>query len=180
MGTEKKATEKKTTGEKAASGTSPLPDAQRDPQPGPQRNPRRNPRRSPQRGSAVPELAVPVLVLLAFGLFALFVPMSNGHTHHESASCRWIPLPWTIWAVAYGGLAASVAALALRTVLGRLARSRGRSLDATWHGRLATGSAVVGCLALLLTLVAVYVTHSQAAEIAANLDKPMCEGLGSP
>lgn len=128
------------------------------------------------RGWRRAALAVPVLVVVAFVMFAVFVPMSNGHTQHDSAACRWTALPWTVWAVTYGGLVAAVAAIALRIVLGRLARRSGWSPDSTWHGRLATASAIIGGLALAMMLFAVVTIHLQASEIAANLGKPMCEG----
>jgi len=134
----------------------------------------------PPPGRQRAALAVPVLVAGAFVLLGFFNSMSNGHTHRESASCHWMPLPWTIWAVAYGALAAAVAAVALRVVLGRSAKARGWSVDASWHGRLATGFAVLGCLAVAVAAVAVYLTHDEAAHIAADVGRPMCEGLGLP
>lgn len=122
-------------------------------------------------------LTVPPLAVLAYALFAVHVSLSNAHTHHESHACRWIPLPWTIWATSYGGLLAALGAVVLWITLWRWARVRGRDPDATWQGRLAGGFAIVGGLAVLVLAGAVVLTHLESAEIAAR-PGPMCEGLG--
>jgi hypothetical protein len=119
-------------------------------------------------------------VVLACVLFGMSVSLSNSHTHHESHACRWIPLPWTIWATGYGGLVAGLLAIALRLALGRYARTRGWDRGATWQGRLAGGFAVLGGLVGLALVVAVVLAHVESADIAAHRDQPMCEGLGVP
>ncbi|KAB8195874.1 hypothetical protein FH608_010295 [Nonomuraea phyllanthi] len=120
---------------------------------------------------------MPPLAVLAYALFAVHVSLSNAHTHHESHACRWIPLPWTIWATSYGGLLAALGAVVLWIALWRWARARGRDPGATWQGRLAGGFAMVGGLAVLVLAGAVVLTHLESAEIAAR-PGPMCEGLG--
>lgn len=125
-------------------------------------------------------LAVPALVVLAGALLAAFVPLSNGHASHQSHTCHWLPVPWTLWAVGYGGLAAALAAVALRVALGRYARRRGWDAEAAWQGRLATGFALVAGLLALLSAAVVLLTHDVSADVTAKLGRPLCEGLGLP
>ncbi|MWA05761.1 hypothetical protein F8568_036475 [Actinomadura sp. LD22] len=113
-------------------------------------------------------------------LFGVFIPLSNGHTHHESHACRWIPLPWTIWAISYGGLFAALGSVALCVALRRFARAHGWDPDAAWQGGLAGGFAILGGFAVLIFAGVVVLTHVESAEITAKQGQPMCEGLGLP
>ncbi len=133
----------------------------------------------PSRAWRYAALAVPVLVVLAGVLGAVFLRLSDDHLHHESHACRWIPLPWTIWATSYGGLVAALLAIALYTVLGRHARAcgRGGQEKETWQGRLAGAFAVLAGLAAVALVLAVFLVHLDSHDIATHRDQPMCEGL---
>ncbi|WP_329237458.1 hypothetical protein OG417_34070 [Actinoallomurus sp. NBC_01490] len=135
-------------------------------------------RTAPSRCWRRTALAVPPLAVLACALFGAIISLSNSHTHHESQACHWMPLPWTIWATSYGGLLAALGAVVLWIALWWYARARGWDLDATWQGRLASGFAMLGGLAVLVLAGAVVLTHLESAEITARLGQPMCEGFG--
>lgn len=125
-------------------------------------------------------LAVPVLALGAVGCFWATVVLSNGHVRRESSSCRWLEVPWTQFAVAYAAPVAAALALLVYFRLFRTASRRGWNPLAVWDGWLAVAGAVVAALLVLLGLVGVWLTHSQAADSAANRGRPMCEGAGPP
>ncbi len=128
----------------------------------------------PPRGWRRAALTVVPLVVLAWVLFGASVALSNGHTHHESTACRWLPLPWTIWAADYGGLVAAIVAVTLPIVLARYARRRGWDSGKAWESRLSTGFAVPGWFAVLALAIAVVLAHMEAGAHHG----PMCEGLG--
>ncbi|WP_329176098.1 hypothetical protein [Streptomyces sp. NBC_01477] len=134
----------------------------------------------PSRAWRRTSLAVPPLVVLAGVLFGVSTHLSSSRTHRRSSQCRWIPLSWDTWAVAYGGLAAALAAVGLHIWLRRRARARGWNQERTWQGALSTGFAVLGWVAVLLTAVAVVLTHSDASDYAAHHREPVCEGLAPP
>jgi hypothetical protein len=135
-------------------------------------------RTEPSRRWRRTALMVPPLAVLACALFGVGIPLENSHTHHESHACRWIPLPWTLWATSYGGLLAALGAVALWIALWRYARAHGWDLGATWHGQLAGGFAMLGGLAVLVLAATVVLTHLESADITAKLGQPVCEGLG--
>ncbi|MQY11970.1 hypothetical protein SRB5_20980 [Streptomyces sp. RB5] len=112
-------------------------------------------------GRRLAALSVGPLVLLAWALFAVFVGLSNAHTHRESSGCAWLPIPWTIWAAAYGGLTAAVAAVSVPLTLRRRTP------------RSAVAFAAVGWFAVVALGVAVVLTHLEAG----SHEGPVCGGL---
>ncbi|MFI2242529.1 hypothetical protein [Streptomyces chrestomyceticus] len=102
--------------------------------------------------------------------------MSTQHVHHQSAACRYIAVPWTHFALAYGSLVAAVLAVTAHLVLRRVARRRGCTPATQRRSSLSTVCAVVAGLMIALAAVATVMTHADAAETAANLGRPMCEG----
>jgi hypothetical protein len=135
-------------------------------------------RTAPSRRWQRAALLVPPLAVLACALFGVVVPMEHSHDSQQSHACRWIPLPWTLWATGYGGLLTAFAAVALWIALWWYARAHGWDAGATWRGRVASGFAMLGGLAVLVLAVNVALTHLESAEITAKLGQPMCEGIG--
>ncbi|MDX6314252.1 MAG: hypothetical protein QOF44_3716 [Streptomyces sp.] len=125
-------------------------------------------------------LAVPVLTVAAVVCFGATVAMSNAHVHRQSAACRWMSVPWTNFAVAYGALVAAGLALLVHFGLFRTARRKGWNPLGTWDGRLSVACAVAAGVMVLVAVGGVFITHSQAAESADNLGRPMCEGAAAP
>lgn len=121
-------------------------------------------------------LSVPLLTAAAVTCFVATLVVSTQHVHHQSAACRYIAVPWTHFALAYGALAAAVLAVTVHVVLLRSARRHGSGLTAPWHSSLSTMCVVIASLMIALSATVTVMTHADAAETAANLGKPMCEG----
>ncbi|MFB6436798.1 hypothetical protein ACFCVY_08440 [Streptomyces sp. NPDC056411] len=121
-------------------------------------------------------LSVPLLCTAAVISFFVSISLSNGHHAFQSAHCRYTLLPWTHFAVAYGGLAAAVLAVAVHVLMFRSARRAGADPRPGWQSTLATFAFVLACLMILLTAGMVVVAHMDAAQAAAHLGKPLCEG----
>ncbi|KAA6224042.1 hypothetical protein CP973_20935 [Streptomyces albofaciens JCM 4342] len=132
--------------------------------------------RDPLRRRRAAFLGVPIFTVAAVTCFVATLVVSTQHVHHQSAACRYIAVPWTHFALAYGGLAAAVLAVAAHIVLLRGARRRGGEPDARWRSSLSTVCVVIAGLMIALTAVVTVMTHADAAETAAHLGKPMCEG----
>ncbi|MFF3564381.1 hypothetical protein ACFYXS_30485 [Streptomyces sp. NPDC002574] len=124
--------------------------------------------------------AVAVLALAGVVCFAAVVALSNAHTHRQSSGCRWIAVPWTNFAVAYGALAAAVLALVLHFAAARSARRRGGAPQGGGARALSVAGAVVAGLLLVPALVGVHATHSEASASAAHLGRSLCEGGSVP
>ncbi|MEV5598706.1 hypothetical protein [Streptomyces sp. NPDC052496] len=84
-------------------------------------------------------------------------------------------MPWTHFALSYGSLAASVLAVGVYLVLRRGARRRGDELGTGPQGRFAVLGVVAG-LMIALSGTATVMTHADAAEAAAGIGRPVCEG----
>lgn len=121
-------------------------------------------------------LPVPLLAAAAAACFAAFVSLSNGHAAHQAASCRWLPLSWTIYATAYGSVALPIAAVVLYAAMVRHAKRNGQDVAAVWQGQLALPGVAVAVLAVLAGTVAVVLTHLEAADIASRIGTQLCEG----
>ncbi|MGW7485619.1 hypothetical protein [Streptomyces sp. NPDC054786] len=121
-------------------------------------------------------LSVPLLSAAAIIGFFASVSLSNGHHAFQSAACRYTLLPWTNFAVAYGGLAAAVLAVAVHLLMFRSARRAGQDPNRGWQSLLSTLFFVIACLMVLLTAGMAVVAHMDAAEAAANIGKTLCEG----
>ncbi|MER6046726.1 hypothetical protein ABT168_04525 [Streptomyces sp. NPDC001793] len=121
-------------------------------------------------------MAVPLLSLAAIGCLITAVALSSAHIHHQSASCRYMAVPWTHFAFAYGALLAAASALLVHLVLSRAARRDGFRPVSGWQSWLPTFFVVIAGLVLPLTAVVIALTHKDAAETARHLGQPLCEG----
>ncbi len=102
--------------------------------------------------------------------------VSTQHVHHQSAACRYIAMPWTRFALAYGSLGAAVLAVTAYIVVLREANRRRLTPNTQRRGNLPTLSFIIASLLVVLAAAATAMTHADAAETAANLGTPMCEG----
>jgi hypothetical protein len=121
-------------------------------------------------------LSVPLLSAAAIVSFFVSVSLSNGHHEFQSTACRYTLLPWTHFAVAYGGLTAAVLAVIVHLLMFRSARRAGQDSNRGWQSLVATLFFSIACLMILLTAGTVVVAHMDAAQAAANIGKPLCEG----
>lgn len=121
-------------------------------------------------------LSVPLLSAAAIVGFFGSVSLSNGHYASQSRACRYMLLPWTNFAVAYGGLVAAVLAVTVHLLMFRSARRAGQDPHRGRQSMVSTLFFALACLMVLLTAGMVVVTHMQAAEAAADIGKTMCEG----
>ncbi|WP_411128805.1 hypothetical protein [Streptomyces sp. x-19] len=121
-------------------------------------------------------LSVPLLSAAAVVSFFVSVSLSNGHHEFQSTACRYTLLPWTHFAVAYGGLAAAVMSVAVHLLMFRSARHAGQNPNCGWQSTVSTIFFIIACLMILLTAGTVVVAHMDASQSAANIGKPICEG----
>ncbi|OKI01218.1 hypothetical protein A6A06_20625 [Streptomyces sp. CB02923] len=121
-------------------------------------------------------LSVPLLTAASVTCFVATLSVSSQHVHHQSAACRYIAVPWTHFALSYGSLVAAVLAVTAHIVLSRVARRRGLAPDTQRRSGFSTLCVVIAGLMVALAAVTTVMTHADAAETAANLGKPMCEG----
>ncbi|MFG2826467.1 hypothetical protein ACGFWI_03150 [Streptomyces sp. NPDC048434] len=130
----------------------------------------------PSRGWWARALPVPLLSAAAVACFSTTLALSSAHIHHQSAACRYMVVPWTHFASAYGGLLAAVAATLAYLLMSRAVR-RGRIQPTSgWRSWVPTFFVVIAGFMIPLTAVAVALTHKDAAETATNIGKPLCEG----
>ncbi|MEU4849207.1 hypothetical protein [Streptomyces gilvosporeus] len=130
----------------------------------------------PSRLHWASSLPVPLLSVAAVGCFSTTLSLSSAHIHHQSAACRYMAVPWTHFASAYGGLLAAVLALLVHVLMSRATRRGGLQPVSGWQTWVPTLFAVIAGFMVPLTAVVVALTHKDAAETAANLGKPLCEG----
>ncbi|WP_274912388.1 hypothetical protein [Streptomyces sp. WZ-12] len=128
------------------------------------------------RRSRVRALAVPLLALAAIGCLITTFALSTAHVHLQSAACRYMAVPWTHFAFAYGALLAALAALLVYLTLSRAARRDGLPPASGWQSWLPTLFVVIAGLMIPLTALVVTLTHKDAAETATHLGQPLCEG----
>ncbi|MYT33757.1 MULTISPECIES: hypothetical protein [unclassified Streptomyces] len=102
--------------------------------------------------------------------------LSTAHVHHQSASCRYLAVPWTHFASAYAALLAAASALLVHLVLSRAARRDGLQPASGWQSWLPTLFVVIASMMLPPTAVVIALTHKDAAETARHLGQPLCEG----
>ncbi|AJT67233.1 hypothetical protein T261_5613 [Streptomyces lydicus] len=119
---------------------------------------------------------MPLLSVTAIVSFFVSVSLSNGHHEFQSTACRYTLLPWTHFAVAYGGMTAAILAVAVHLLMFRSARRAGQDPNRGWQSLVSTLFFVIACLMILLTAGMVVVAHMDAAHAAANFGKPICEG----
>ncbi|MGW2627971.1 hypothetical protein ACWC2K_01365 [Streptomyces chattanoogensis] len=132
--------------------------------------------RHPSRLQWARALPVPVLSVAAIGCFSTSLSLSSAHIHHQSDACRYMAVPWTHFVSAYGGLLAAALALLVHVLMSRAARRGGLRPTSGWQTWVPTLFAVIAGFMVPLTAVVVALTHKDAAETAANLGKPLCEG----
>ncbi|WP_329148715.1 hypothetical protein OIU91_21045 [Streptomyces sp. NBC_01456] len=119
------------------------------------------------------------MLLLSAAAVACFVTtlaLSSAHIHHQSAACRYMAVPWTHFASAYGGLLAAVAAVLVHLLMSRAVRRGGIQPTSGRQSWVPALFVVIAGFMISLTAVAVALTHKDAAEVAANIGKPLCEG----
>lgn len=109
-------------------------------------------------------LAAPGLALLGVLLLVGAALVEDRHGKRAAALCHQLPLPWTLFALAYAALACGVAAPALCWRLFRTAAREGRRGVESWQGTLALCICVANTLALLFEAVTVYVVGAEAGE----------------
>ncbi|MCZ1008617.1 hypothetical protein [Streptomyces lydicus] len=119
---------------------------------------------------------MPLLSVTAIVCFFASVSLSNGHRAFQSRACRYTLLPWTNFAVSYGGLIAAVLAVTIHLLMFRSARRAGHDPHRGWQSMVATLFVAIAWLMVLLTAGMVVVTHMDAAEAAADIGKRACEG----
>ncbi|MFD8329657.1 hypothetical protein [Streptomyces lydicus] len=121
-------------------------------------------------------LSVPLLSAAAVVSFFVSVSLSNGHHEFQSTACRYTLLPWTHFAVAYGGFTAAILAVVVHLLMFRSARRAGQDPNCGWQSLVSAFFFVIACLMILLTAGMVVVAHMDAAQAAANIGRPLCEG----
>ncbi|MEU9116418.1 hypothetical protein AB0D04_32870 [Streptomyces sp. NPDC048483] len=114
--------------------------------------------------------------MAAVGCVVTALALSTAHVHHQSDACRYMAVPWTHFAAAYGGLLAAAAALLSHLLLSRALRRDGFHAASGWQSWLPTLFVVVAGLMVPLTAVVIALVHHDAAEAAAKLGQPLCEG----
>ncbi|BDM74522.1 hypothetical protein HEK616_80090 (plasmid) [Streptomyces nigrescens] len=119
---------------------------------------------------------MPLLSLTAIACFATCLALSSAHIHHQSAACRYMAVPWTHFASAYGGLLAATSAVLVHLLVSRAQRRGGLPRTSGWQSWLPTLFVIVAGLMVPLTALVVALTHKDASETAMNLGKPLCEG----
>jgi drug/metabolite transporter (DMT)-like permease len=109
-------------------------------------------------------LAAPGLAVLGVLLVVAAAVFDDQHGKRASALCHRLPVPWTLYALAWGSLLCGLAASVLCALLVRAARREGRRGTESWQGTLAVCICVAGVLPLLFEAMAVYGVHSEAGE----------------
>ncbi|MEE4544281.1 hypothetical protein V2S66_20155 [Streptomyces sp. V4-01] len=109
-------------------------------------------------------LLAPGLALLGAVLVVATALLDDRHGKRASALCHHLPVPWTLFALAWASLLCGAAASALCALLLRAARREGRRGTESWQGTLAVCICVAGALPLLFEATAVYGVHAEAGE----------------
>jgi hypothetical protein len=109
-------------------------------------------------------LAVPGLALLGALLLAGAALVEDRHGKRADALCHQLPVPWSLFVLAYGALVCGAAALVVCGLLFRTARREGRRGADSWQGSLGLVISVLDVLAVLFEATAVYAAHAQAGE----------------
>ena len=109
-------------------------------------------------------LAAPGLALLGVLLLVGAALVEDGHGKRAAALCHQLPVPWTLFVLAYAALLCGVAAPALCWRFFRAAARQGRRPAESWQGTLALCICVANTLPLLFEAVAVYGVHAEAGE----------------
>lgn len=125
---------------------------------------------------AAARAAVPVLSAASVGCGAAALALADAHLHHQSGACRYMAVPWTHFACAYGGLLAAVLALLGWVLTARARRRRGEGAPAALPRALAALAVVVAGFMVPVMVLVVTLTHTEAAETARKLGTPLCEG----
>ncbi|MFC4033808.1 hypothetical protein ACFO3J_20330 [Streptomyces polygonati] len=109
-------------------------------------------------------LVAPGLVVLGVLLLIGTAVLDDRHGKRAGALCRQLPLPWSLFALAWAALLCGLAGAAACGLFFRAAARTGRRGTASWQGTLALCICVCGTLPLLFEAVAVYGVHAEAGE----------------
>jgi hypothetical protein len=109
-------------------------------------------------------LVAPGLTVLGALLLIGAALVDDRHGKRAAAVCHQLPVPWTLFALAWGALVCGVAAAVVCTLFFRAAAREGRRGVASWQGTLALCICVCGALPLLFAAVAVYGVQAEAGQ----------------
>jgi hypothetical protein len=109
-------------------------------------------------------LVAPGLTVLGALLLIGAALADDRHGKRAAAVCHQLPVPWTLFALAWGALVCGVAAAVVCALFFRAAAREGRRGAASWQGTLALCICVCGALPLLFAAVAVYGVQAEAGE----------------
>ncbi|WP_329132603.1 hypothetical protein OG552_13570 [Streptomyces sp. NBC_01476] len=107
-------------------------------------------------------LAAPGLVVLGLFLLIGTAVLDDRHGRRADALCHHLPVPWTLFALAWPALLCGLAGPVLCGLLFRAAARTGHRGSASWQGTLALCICVCGTLPLLFELVALYGVHAES------------------
>ncbi|MFI9724603.1 hypothetical protein ACIHFE_34110 [Streptomyces sp. NPDC052396] len=114
--------------------------------------------------------AIPVLLLscLAIACLVVWGRQGNALDDRTSAACRWLAVPWSIYATAYGVALSAVAAIAAYVWD---ARYRAPGELPAWPAALGV---VLAVPLLVLGAGAVWLTYDEAADVAGKVGHNFC------
>ncbi|MFG2140704.1 hypothetical protein [Streptomyces sp. NPDC048650] len=121
-------------------------------------------------------LPVPLLSVAAITCLVASLALSTAHIHHQSDACRYMAVPWTHFATAYGSLLAAVSAPVVHVLTSRAARRGGIRPASGGQSWIPTFFAVIAGFVIPLAALVVVLTHQDAGETAAKIGMPLCEG----
>ncbi|WP_328913823.1 MULTISPECIES: hypothetical protein [unclassified Streptomyces] len=109
-------------------------------------------------------LTAPGLAVLGVLLLIGTAVVEDRHGKRAGELCHHLPVPWTLYLLAYAALVCGVAAtVGCALFLRAAARDGRRGLD-SWQGTLALCICVANLPALLFEAVALYGVHAEAAQ----------------
>jgi drug/metabolite transporter (DMT)-like permease len=106
----------------------------------------------------------PALAVFGVLLVVCAAVLDDRHGKRASALCHHLPVPWTLFVLAWASLLCGLAASVLCALFFRAARRDGRRGTESWQGTLAVCICVAGALPLLFEAMAVYGVHAEAGE----------------
>lgn len=109
-------------------------------------------------------LIAPGLAMLGVLLLIAAALVDDRHGKRAAAVCHQLPVPWTLFALAYAALACGLSAIAVCSLFFRAAARDGRRGAESWEGTLALCICVLNGLPVVFQALVVYGAHAEAGE----------------